>query len=456
LSLVYYEEADYIMQRSWSRIFALALSIPLLLAMLAACGSGTTGTGTTGSTGGSTPQGSKTIKVATDLPVSGKDTSSGKPTENGAHLAVDEANQSNFISGYKLEFVPKDDVGPSGAHDPAVGAQNVTALIGDALVAGIVGPFNSNVAKAEMPLSNQAPIAQISPANTNQCLTQSTAAVGCSGKDNLIPTLRPTGKVTYFRIATTDDHQGPANADYLYKTGKYKKAYVVDDAETYGIGIANTFGEEWTKLGGTVLGRASEPGTTTSFVSLLTQIASKQPDVIYFGGTDATGGILMRQQMLQVPALKSTAFAGGDGIVSPSFAKTIGLTGGPVYGTVASADVTKNPAAADFVKKYQSTYGELGPYSAAGYDCMKILIAGIKGAIDGGAALPKDSSDAAGAKTFRQAIIDAIQKVDYTGPTGHHTFDQNGDTTNKVITEQQLAEVAGKPDWKVIDTITLK
>jgi len=444
------------MQRSWSRISALVLGIPLLLAMLAACGSGTTGTGTTGSTGGTTSQGSKTIKVATDLPTSGKDTSNGKPTENGAHMAVDEANTSNFIAGYKIEFVPKDDVGPSGAHDPAVGAQNITAIAGDALVAGIVGPFNSSVAKAEMPISNQAPIAQISPANTNQCLTQSSAAVGCGGKDNLIPTLRPTGKVTYFRIATTDDHQGPANADYLYKTGKYKKAFVVDDAETYGIGIANTFSEEWTKQGGTVLGRASEPGTTTSFVSLLTQIASKQPDIIYFGGTDSTGGILMRQQMLQVPSLKNTAFAGGDGIVSASFAKTIGLTGGPVFGTVASSDVTKNPAAADFVKNYQAKYGELGAYSAAGYDCMKILLTGIKNAIDGGAVVPKDSSDAAGAKTFRQAVIDAIQKVDYTGPTGHHTFDANGDTTNKVITEQQLAEVSGKADWKVVDTITLK
>lgn len=443
------------MQRSWSRIFALALGIPMLLAMLAACGSGTTGTGTTGSTGG-TSQGSKVIKVATDLPVSGKDTSNGKPTENGAHMAVDEANQSNFIPGYKLELVPKDDVGASGAHDPGQGVQNITALVGDALVAGIVGPFNSNVAQAEMPVSNRAPIAQISPANTNQCLTQSSADVGCAGKNNLVPTLRPTGKVTYFRIATTDDHQGPANADYLYKTGKYKKAYVVDDAETYGIGIANTFSAEWTKLGGTVLGRASEPGTTTSFVSLLTQIAAKQPDVIYFGGTDATGGTLIRQQMLQVPALKNTTFAGGDGIVSDSFAKTVGLTGGPVYGTVATTDVTKNPAAADFVKKYQATYGELGSYSAAGYDCMKILITAIKNAIDGGATVPKDSSDAAGAKTFRQAVIDAIQKIDYTGLTGHHTFDQNGDTTSKVITERQLTNIDGKPDWKVIASITVK
>src|SRR5947208_130108 len=120
------------MQKRWSRILALAVGMPLLLAMLAACGAGT---GTGGSTGTPGAGGSKVIKVATDFPVSGKDTSNGKPAENGAHLAVDEANANKTIPGYTIEFVPKDDVGPSGAHDPATGAQNVTSLIGDALVA---------------------------------------------------------------------------------------------------------------------------------------------------------------------------------------------------------------------------------------------------------------------------------------------------------------------------------
>ena len=441
------------MRRSWSRIFAYPMLLSVALLLLAACGAGTTGNGNSGST----PTTSNiTIKIATELPVSGKDTSNGKPAENGAHMALDEANASHLIPGVTLVLVPTDDVGPSGTHDPAVGAQHVTSLIGDAQVAGIVGPFNSNVAKADMPIANQAPIAMISPSNTNQCLTQSTAAIGCGGTNNEIPTLRPTGKVTYFRIATTDDHQGPANADYMFNTLHYHSAYVIDDAETYGIGIANTFSTELTKLGGKVLGRSSEAGTTTSYVSLLTQVASLKPDMIYFGGTDGTGGILIRQQMEQVPALKNTPFSGGDGIVSATFASTIGLTGGPVYGTVASSDVTKNPAAASFISKYTATYGQLGAYSAAGYDCMKIMINAIKAALDGGAKAPTNSSDTATASTFRQAVIDAMQKTDYTGLTGHHTFDANGDTTNKVITIQQLVSVNGAPNWKVLTSLTVQ
>ncbi|MBA2396418.1 MAG: ABC transporter substrate-binding protein, partial [Ktedonobacteraceae bacterium] len=200
------------MRRISGRIMVLTMGLSLLLAILASCGAGTTGGGNTGN---GTPTGSTTIKVATDFPVSGKDTSSGKPAENGAHMAVDEANASNAVPGYKLVFVPKDDVGGSGLHDPSVGQQNIRGLIGDALVAGVVGPFNSSVAKAEMPIANKAPIALISPANTNTCLTQEGDASGCSGASDVVRTVRPTGKVTYFRIATTDSHQGPAMADWI-------------------------------------------------------------------------------------------------------------------------------------------------------------------------------------------------------------------------------------------------
>jgi branched-chain amino acid transport system substrate-binding protein len=447
------KEADDNMRRSWSRIFAVTLGIPLLLAFLVACGSGTTGT--TGS--GTTPTATKIIKIGSDLPVSGKDESSGLPAQDGAALALNQANANHTIPGYQLVFVPKDDVGPSGIHDPAQGAQNVTALIGDALVAGIVGPFNSNVAEAEMPITDQAPIAQISPANTNTCLTQDTADTGCTGKNDILKTVRPTGKVTYFRIATTDNHQGGVGADYLYKTLNYHKAYVIDDAETYGIGIANAFIKEFGTDGGTVLGHSSEPSTTTSYVSLLTQVAAMHPDVIYFAGLDSTGGILVRKQMEQIPGLQNTPYAGGDGLQTSTFASTIGVNGGPIYSTVATANADVLPEAQTFISQFKQTYGAsaYGAYSAAAYDCMNIMIQAIKTAIQNGATPPTSSSDTSGASTFRQDVINAIQGISYNGVTGHQSFDQNGDTTDKVISIYQLAEVSGSPSWKFITQQTI-
>jgi branched-chain amino acid transport system substrate-binding protein len=438
------------MRSNLARILAVVMGVSLSLTILAACGADTT-------TGSGTPTaGSTVIKIAADLPVSGKEAGGGKSAEDGAHLAVNEANATHLIPGYTLVFDPKDDVGKAGIHDPAVGAQNVAALVGDALVAGIVGPLNSNVAKAELPITNQAPLAQISPANTNPCLTKNTPASGCSGAYDLLPKLRPTGKLTYFRVATTDDYQGPAGADYLYQTLGYRKVYVIDDAEVYGIGIATTFAAEWKDLGGTVLGHRSEPATTTSYVALLTQVAALHPDVIYFGGQSSTGGTLIRQQMEQVPALAKTPFGGGDGIFTPDFVQTIGLKGGPIYGTVAVVDTTVVPAAAAFRQKYMATFSDpLTVYSAASYDCAHILIQAIKSALANGAKTPKDSGDLAGAKHFRQAVINALQTTSYNGVTGHQSFDANGDTTNKVISIYQLALVSNKPHWKYLTAVTI-
>ncbi len=86
---------------------------------------------------------------------------------------------------------------------------------------------------------------------------------------------------------------------------------------------------------------------------------------------------------------------------------------------------------------------------------MKILLAAIKAAIAGGAKAPTSSSDSATAQTFRQAVIDQVAKTDYTGVTGHQSFDANGDTTNKTVSIYQLATVNGAPGWKYVTAITL-
>ena len=414
---------------------------------------------TTGQQLGPAPIGSTIIKIATDLPVSGKDIRLGKPAENGAHLAVDQANANHTLAGYTLVFEPKDDVGLSGMHDPAVGVRNVTTFVADALVAGIVGPFNSSMAMTELPITNQAPLAQISPTNTNPCLSKEMAEWGCSGFTNLSPILRPTGKVTYFRIATTDDQQGPAGADFVLKTLQLKQVYVIDDADPYGMDLAHGFIKQFLADGGTVLGYSRQPGPITSYLELLTQIAALHPDAIYFGGIDATGGTLLRQQMQQVAGLEQLPFVGADGIVTPRFASTISLTGGPVYGTGALVDTSSSASASTFNRQYDAVYGTANRnvYSALAYDCANILIQAIKTALANGAHPPQHTDDAAQASAFRQAVINAIQGLSFHGVTGRHTFDSNGDTTNKLLSVYQLAANSdGRPEWTLATQVTVQ
>lgn len=448
------------MRKRWSRVFALSLGIPLLVMVLAACGAGTTGSSGGGSS--TTSTGPITLKIATDYPTSGKDESAGKPSENGAHFAVDQANAQKLVPNVTFQFVPKDDVGPSGAHDPATGQKNVADLIGDALVAGMVGPLNSSVAQAQLPEANQAGFPIISPANTNDCLTQNEPAFECGGANSKLATYRPTGKVTYFRIATRDQYQGAALADFAYKTKGYKTAYVIDDTETYGVGIATSIITEWGKLGGTMLGRSSAAPTTTSYVNLLTQIATKNPDVIFFGGNDSTGGILIRQQMMQVPALKQKSLIAGDGTQTSAMATSIGTyksdgsNGGQVFTSVASVNINALPSAQKFLTDFPKAYGNIGAYSAGSYDCAMVLMQAVKTALAKGVKAPANSGDATQGKAFRQAVIDAIQGISYDGITGHIGFDQNGDTTSRVISIYTIADNPNQGDgWKFVSQLNV-
>jgi branched-chain amino acid transport system substrate-binding protein len=414
----------------------------------------------TGVGGGNPPtSGPKIIRIGTDFPTTGKDASGGLPAQNGEKLAVDQANANHTIPGYTLQFDPFNDVGPSGSHDPAVGKANVTQMIGDYLVAGIVGPFNSDVAESEMPVANEAPIALISPSNTFPCLTENSAASQCTGSNDILSSVRPTGNVTYFRIPTTDDHQGQVGAQVIYNTLKLRKVYVVDDAESYGTGLASYFIYYFKQLGGIILGHSSEPASTTSYTALLTSIGATHPDAVYFAGTDATGASF-RQQFAQFPALKGVPMVGGDGIVTGDFAAKVAplLTSGAVWGTTGSIDVTTLPAAQAFITAYQAKYGKLGAYSANAYDCANILIQAIKAAIASGATPPTSSSDAKGAVAFRTAVINALKQTNYQGVTGTTTFDINGDTTNQVVSVFELKDTKSPCDatcWVLQTTVVV-
>jgi branched-chain amino acid transport system substrate-binding protein len=119
-------------------------------------------------------------------------------------------------------------------------------------------------------------------------------------------------------------------------------------------------------------------------------------------------------------------------------------------------DTTASSSAATFRSQYTAVYGNnLNVYSASAYDCANILIQGIKTALANGAKTPQNSSDAEGAKAFRQAVINAVQGISYTGITGHQSFDSNGDTTDKIITIYKLAaNTSGKPDWIYASQVT--
>ena len=145
----------------------------------------------------------------------------------------------------------------------------MTTFVADASVVGVVGPFNSSVAKVQIPISNEAGLLQCSPANTNPDLTKGDAGKELRAKN--------PDKINYVRVATTDDIQGPAVAQYGINELGLKKVAIIDDTETYGKGIADAFSGRVDKLGGEVVGREGAPKGTTDYTAILTKFKDAEP-----------------------------------------------------------------------------------------------------------------------------------------------------------------------------------
>ena len=396
---------------------------------------------------------SATIKVCTELPVSGADGSVGKSVENGVVLAIKQANENRVIPGYTIVHAPFDDAGSAGAHDPDTDAKNMRSAVSDALVAGCIGPLDSGAAQTEMPIANKAPLALISPANVDAALTKP--------EYGQLATLRPTGKVTYFRVSTTDDLQGPAGADYFYTIAQVRKVYVIDDTGASGKGAADSFVKEFEKLGGSIAGRKSLDTNTRDYKPTISEAVALGAQGIYYGGAASSdgvtlnGGALCRVQMMTVSGADNLLFGGDNDLLTDFFKNTTlkaNAAGAVVTATSVNADRLASAAQfkTDFAKEFPDP-AAYGAYSANAYDATNILIQAIRKALFAGAVNPMDSADAAGAKTFRQAVIDQIARINYNGVTGHTTFDRNGDTTNRIISVYQL----GASDWEFVTQFSL-
>ena len=383
--------------------------------------------------------GGKALKIATDLPVSGTDAAVGLPTQYGAALAVQQ--NKDLGSGYTLDIKNMNDEGTSGP-DPSVGATNIQTLLSDSSVMAVVGPFNSGVAKQEIPIANGSGLVLISPANTNPGLTKKEFADANGINFDL---LHPAGKPEYyFRLPGTDDVQGKVDADIaLAAPISATTAYVVDDSTTYGKGLATVFTQEFTAKGGTVAGSTSiTPNQVSNLPQLATTIIGKNPGVVFYGGVTSGGGGALKKDLVEKGG--NMPMVGGDGIADdPAWLTTAGSAATNTYGTVAAPDISglTSAAAAKFISDYKAAFPgkDLLPYSAMAYDAAMIEITAIKNLIK------------AGKDVTRAAVRDEIAGISYTGVTGNISFDANGDNAgNKVYS---VYGVGSDGQWKFTQLI---
>jgi branched-chain amino acid transport system substrate-binding protein len=381
-----------------------------------------------------------TVKIGTEFPMSGGETANGAPSANGVKLAISQQNAKGGVAGCKLDINVQDDA-VNGVHDPQQGAKNMQVLVADAAVVGVVGPFNSGVAEAEIPISNGAGLLMCSPANTANAVTQ-------PPDGDQYRTTHPD-KISYIRTASPDSIQGPSAADYLYKDLAKTSVYIIDDTEVFGVGVGDTFEAEFKKLGGTVVKRDSVPKSTTDYTPLFTAAAALNPQGVYLAGTTPTGMGLALKQGRTVSGLENVPFVGPDGVADLGPGGTQGATitiagaaSHDVYGTVGSAhDLTDNT----FIPAYTAQFGGApGAYSAASYACAQIIIASLE----------KAAATATDLVTAREGVrANAVNSANtFTTVLGSLSFDKYGDNVHPFISfyKVDMTLQGGKGDWTFV------
>jgi len=332
------------------------------------------------------------VRIGHVAPLTGGIAHLGKDNENGARLAVDEANAAGLkIGGNAVRFslVAEDDQA-----DPKVGTTVAQKLV-DAKVAGVVGHLNSGTSIPASDIYSKAGIPVISGSATNPKLTEA-------------------GHKTQFRVVGRDDQQGPAIASYLATNNKPKLVAVIDDATAYGEGIANEVEKTLKAASIKVLPREKGTDKTTDWKAILTKLRGRSPDAVFYGGMDATGGPLLKQgRELGIKAV----FSFGDGACTDKMKE---LAGDAADGLLCSqAGIPPQAADKKFLEAYKKKFNA-DPilYSPFTYDAANLLIEAMKKA---------DSADPA-------KYLAELAKIEYSGATGRIAFDPKGDRKDAEMT----------------------
>jgi branched-chain amino acid transport system substrate-binding protein len=375
-----------------------------------------------GTTGGTTKG---EIKIGSDLPVC---TVGGQATQNGVQFAIDTKNKAGGVEGYTIKFQGFDDC-RQAAYSADAGVENVQKMLGDNKFLGMIGPYNSAVAKAEIPAAAPSHFTMISPSNTNPCLTKDLPSCSYHPQD-----LRKGNANNYFRVVTTDDYQGPAMSSYGYTTLGAKKVGVLDDSTVFGVGIADTFEAKIKALGGTTLRKNYKKDQTSDFRSILLAFKNFGAQAVYVGGTDDQNICIPRAQMKTIGW--DVPFMGGDGIETTDCIDQATGNEANIYATSAGADATQIPGAANTIAAFRKAFpgpNDFGGYTMQAYDAANALMAAI------GRAIKANNGNVPSREQVRAQM--AATKG-FVGVIGTYDFDATGDTNLKIVSIYQVQVVS--------------
>ena len=402
------------------RLFALLSVLMLAGLLLAACGPKVQPFACTDSIGCVDIAPTDPIHIAYLLVISGPNETLGVDSRNGIEIAVDDSGGKILGHDVKLDG---EDGGCSAEGGQAAG----TKLAADSTIVAVIGTSCSSEARAAEPMLSAAGFAVVSPSNTAPDLTE-------AGNSNNYP--------GYLRTAHNDLVQGAAAAEFAWEFLKVTKAATIHDGSLYADKLQQVFAEEFKKMGGTITVQTAVDPNQTDMSSVLADIATGQPELIYFPIFLPAGGLIIRQAKT-TPGLENTFLMGADGLFSPDL---VASAGDDVVGFMqTSPDFTAFGSDYNdkFVPAYKAKFGTepISIFHAHSYDAFMI----IKAAIEKVAVVDADGTLHIG----RQALRDALFATkDFKGLTGNLTCTPTGDCADPHIASYKY-NVAQYPPEKI-------
>ncbi|MDP2809343.1 MAG: branched-chain amino acid ABC transporter substrate-binding protein [Rhodocyclaceae bacterium] len=349
------------------------------------------------------------VRLGHAAPLTGPQSHIGKDNENGARLAVEDANAARIkLDGRDVKF---ELMGEDDQADPRQGTLVAQKFV-DGKVNAVIGHLNSGTTIPASKMYSDAGLPQVSPSATN-------------------PTYTHQGFKTAFRVMANDEQQGRVLGEYAAKNLQAKTVAVIDDKTAYGEGLAIEFKKAATAGGIKVVAEEHTDDKAVDFAAILTKIKGKKPDLIFFGGMDPQAApMAMQLKKLGV----GTKLLMGDGGCTTDFVRNAGDAAEGHHCSLPGIPYEKMPGGPKFIERYKARFNlDIQLYAPYAYDAVMVVVEAIRRA---------GSSEAA-------KILAELPKTDHQGVTTRINFDENGDLKDGAIT----LYVAKGGKWAAMETI---
>jgi branched-chain amino acid transport system substrate-binding protein len=357
-----------------------------------------------------------TLNVYSSLPLQGAQRLQTTALVDGIRLALQQ--HRGEAGGFKINYTSLDDsTAQLGTWAPEATSANARRVAQDDKAIAYIGEFNSGASAISIPILNEVPIAQVSPANTAVGLTSDEP-----GADEGEPEkYYPTGERHYLRVVPKDTIQGAAIATSMKEDGCTAVA-ILNDKEVYGAGLARNIEASAKEQGMEVTGNEGIDPKAPNYRSQAASIKGDGADCFVFSGVTPNNAVQLYKDISA--ALPDAKLYGPDGVSNPEFydpaeggippeiqAKT------KIF--VATLDPEEYPPEGQkFFEDFSAEYGVENPdvYSIYGYEAMDLVL-------DTCDELGPDCAD-------KQAMIEGLFNTKgRESVLGTYDIDENGDTT---------------------------